>query len=188
MTAKMPNLADLDTVQSTVAELTQDLDYAEVISLTDETYTNIKEALAGVGDVEVVFVPADAHVEEGETGWTLAHIIAHLTATCEEGAVSSSTLARGVAVTERLRYEVPWEELTTAEQLHRRLGESHRMCRAFLQTWPDEPHLDITQMLVPRFGPLNAISRHILGLMHANAHLEQIHETMRQAREVGARG
>lgn len=186
MTAKMPSFADLTTEKSTVAEITQDLDHPAVVALTDQIYATIKEVVAGTSDAEVVFVPADADIKEDETGWTLAHIISHVTATCEEGAASASALARGVTVTERSRYEMPWEELTTAEQLHARVEESHRMCAAFLHTWPDKPHLDITQMMVPRFGPLNAISRYMLSLMHANGHIEQIQETVRQARGVGA--
>jgi hypothetical protein len=87
-----------------------------------------------------------------------------------------------VAVNERSRYEVPWETVTTAAQVVHRLEESRRMRLAMLDAWPDEPHLDQTQNPIPRLGPLNAISRFLLGLGHDAAHIEQIHDAVRQAK------
>jgi hypothetical protein len=57
---------------------------------------------------------------------------------------------------------------------------------AMLAAWPDEPDLATTIVQVERFGPLNAVGRYLLGLMHEDGHLGQIAEIMRQAR--AARG
>jgi PPOX class probable F420-dependent enzyme len=76
--------------------------------------------------------------------------------------------------------------MRTVAQVVRRLEESRRMRLAMLAAWPDEPHLDNTGVLVERFGPLNATSLYLLGLMHEDRHLPQVAEIVRQARQ--ARG
>ena len=60
------------------------------------------------------------------------------------------------------------------------------MILATLETWPDQPHLDV--MFEPPSGaaPRNAIARFLGGLMHADSHREQISEIVRQAREARA--
>jgi hypothetical protein len=54
-----------------------------------------------------------------------------------------------------------------------------------LSAWPDEPHLDTVQSLVEFFGPQNAVGSHLLGLMHATMHFDQIDEIRRQAVAAG---
>jgi hypothetical protein len=54
------------------------------------------------------------------------------------------------------------------------------MILATLAVWPDEPHLDVT--IWGPSGPRNAIARFLGGLSHAESHLEQISEIVRQAR------
>jgi hypothetical protein len=119
--------------------------------------------------------------------------VAHLTATSEAAAALAATLARGVTLPAglHLRAEVPWRDIATERQLTARLAESRRICLAFLDTWPDVPHLELTVALTPAYGPLHAVGVHALDLMHADEHLTQLRQLMRQmsnqghAREVG---
>lgn len=54
----------------------------------------------------------------------------------------------------------------------------------FLDTWSDAPHLDIAIVRIPRFGPMNAIGIHMLGIFHGESHIQQLHEIMRQSKEL----
>lgn len=54
------------------------------------------------------------------------------------------------------------------------------MCSAFLSAWPDAPHLDETVAPVPQLGPMNAVGLYALGLAHAQGHLDQLREIVRQ--------
>jgi DinB superfamily len=158
---------------------------ADIGRLLDEAFDALGAALAGLTDAEVRFVPADPAATDSDegVGWTLAHIVAHVTAGLEETSAWASTLARGAEIAGRPRYEVPWQTLTTAEALRRRLAESRRMCRAFLDTWPDEPHLANLDTPIPPLGPINAVARMLFTCGHAAGHLPQVRETRRQARE-----
>jgi hypothetical protein len=46
-------------------------------------------------------------------------------------------------------YEVPSESMTTAEQVRARVREIRRTCLAFLDAWPDQPHLETTVIRIP---------------------------------------
>jgi hypothetical protein len=171
-----------------LAELVAGSTVADLHAMTDKVVDEIERIIAGAMDADVVFVPRDPdanhHAEDAanrEEGWTLGHVIAHITAGGEEGGAHASSLARGVVTEGRSRYEVPWETITTIGQVRQRLAESRRMRHAFLNTWPDEPNLEITMTLVPRLGLMNAVTRYALGLMHDDWHLGQLHEIMRQA-------
>ncbi len=161
----------------------------DLARLLDEIFDALDAALAAAGDAEVVFLPDDPKTTDSEEGrgWTVGHIVAHVTAGLEETSAAASTLARGVQMTGRPRYEVPWETLTSAEAVRRRLAESQRMCRAFLDTWPDEPHLENTYTPFPSLGPLNGPMRLLLSLAHACGHLPQLEEVLRQARHAEIR-
>lgn len=172
-----------------LAELVAGCAVADLHAMTDEIVNEIERIIADATDADVVFVPRDPdanhHAEDApdrEEGWTLGHVIAHMTAGGEEGGAHASSLARGVQTEGRSRYEVPWETITTIAQARQRLAESRRMRHAFLNTWPDEPNLQNTMTLVPRMGPMNAITRYALGLMHDDWHLDHLREIMRQAR------
>lgn len=143
-------------------------------------YRNIA---AGSQDDAAVVVVATDPAEDGAPGWTLGHVIVHLTAGLEENAGRAATLARGAEVTGRPRYETPWEEVTTAAQVRQRLAESRRMTHAFLDAWPDAPHQD-NMHEHPYFGPTNAVAYHILGITHGRGHLAQLEEIRRQAATV----
>ena len=56
------------------------------------------------------------------------------------------------------------------------------MALAMLDAWPEQPHLDVTVTVIPRYGPLNAIGRFVLGLSHANGHIGQVREALRQSK------
>ncbi len=163
------------------ADAVREVRYSDLYTYTDEVYNEIGAIIANTNDVAVSFVPHDPASEEGgEWGWTLGHVIAHLTATYEEAAAAAAMMARGVNLEQRLRYEVPWETITSAEQVRERVEESHRMCRALLDAWPKAPHLEVEFTHIPQLGPLNAIGRYVLGIFHAQSHLEQLREIMRQ--------
>ena len=170
----------------TIAEFSQGLTKADLQKYTNEMIDTERDIIANAKDADVVFVPVDPQAkdtfgkpEEQDLAWTLGHVVVHATASSEESAALSSSLARGLAVEGRSRYEIPWRDVTTVAQLHHRLEESRRIRLAFLETWPDEPHLDVIQEL--SFGKFNAVSRFLMGLLHEDSHLEQLREIMRQA-------
>jgi hypothetical protein len=181
---------------SPITEQKQPLgEFAATVS-KDDLYTTtngiIDQMLAMIEDIEdsdVVFVPNDpgandpgASEDEREMAWTFGHIVVHSTAGIEEAAMLGLSLARGVEPKERSRYETHWTTIATVEQIRQRLQESRRMALSMLDAWPEAPHYAVTQTPIPRFGPMNAIARYLLGLMHANSHLGQLAETISQAK------
>ena len=167
-----------------LVDVARGVDRADFAGLLDEVLNAMDVVLAGATDAEVVFVPDDPQATDSDEGqgWTAAHIVAHVTAGLEEVSAAASTLARGAEMTGRLRYEVPWETLTSADAVRHRLVESRRMCRAFLDTWPDEPHLENTYTPFPSLGPLTGPMRLILSLGHARGHLPQLEAVIHQSR------
>ena len=171
------------------ADLSRNLTKADLYTLTDEMIDTMQNIVADATDAAVVFVPEDPAAndtfgipEEKELSWTLGHVIVHATASSEESAALALTLARGLPVEGRSRYELPWQTVQTAAQIRQRLEESRRMRKAMLDAWPDQPNLDITYIPYPSIGSLNAFGRFIMGLYHDDAHLGQLQEIMRQAR------
>ncbi|MCY3833767.1 MAG: DinB family protein [Chloroflexi bacterium] len=165
---------------------------AELKRLSDESVDFLLGLLDGLTDADVVFDPEDPEADdpfavEGEEniGWTLGHLVAHVTASSEEGAALSSLLARGVAASERPRYETPWRDIRTVAHARQRLEESRRMRNAYLETWPDAPLLDVCRVVserfTARFGEMNAPAAFLFGLSHEVGHYEQIEEVKRQA-------
>lgn len=110
----------------------------------------------------------------------------HVTASTEEWAAYSSILARGIVypADPRLRYETPWRDVTTKAQCIQRLEESRRMRLAYLDTWPDEPMLDVKRDLSPRFiervGEINATAAFLFGLKHEIGHYDQFRDVRQQ--------
>jgi hypothetical protein len=151
--------------------------------------SHLVNLLSDAVDEDVTFVPEDPAAEDSfaadaaETGlaWTLGHVIGHLTASAEEAAFLAAELARGVAPHGRSRYEVPWPTISAIEASRHRLRESERMILATLGSWPDEPHLEV--VYTTSGGSVrNAPARFLGGLMHADSHLGQVSEILRQAR------
>ena len=173
------------TVAGLVAGLTRD----DLRDLTDEMVDTVLDMIADCVDADVTFPPSDpgahdpfaATPEEVALVWNLGHVIVHITASSEESAALATELARGVAHHGRSRYEVPWETVTTIAQCRQRLEESRRMRLASLDAWPDKPHLDNGYEPWPGAPKTNAAGRFVLGLMHADDHLDQIAEIARQA-------
>ncbi len=174
------NLAPAFGGQALYADLIHDLDHAGLVAYATDLYRQVAEIVAGVPDAAVTRVAHDA-AAEGEAGWTLGHLIVHANASAEEGCAVGSSLARGVPFDGRSRYEVPWETVQTTPQLHERVAEGRRICLAFLQTWPDAPHPDLTIIRIPQLGPMNAVQVCALGLIHLDGHLDQLREVVRQA-------
>lgn len=165
---------------------------ADLKQYSDESIDFLLSLTDGLNDADIVFNPEDPEAHdpfavEGEEsiGWTFGHLIAHVTASSEEGAALSSLLARGIAASERPRYETPWREIATVAQARQRLEESRRMRNAYLETWPDVPFLDvyraISERFVARFGNMNAPAAFLFGLSHEVGHYDQIKDVRRQA-------
>jgi DinB superfamily len=174
------------SLQDLAAPLTRD----DLAKLTREMCELELALIDDVRDPDVVFVPDDseandtfaARPEDVGLSWTLGHVVVHATASSEESAALALTLARGLPIEGRSRYEVPWQSATTVEFLRHRIKESMRMRLSMLAAWPDEPHLD--NFYAPYQGrpPMNAFGRFLGGLAHDDSHLDQIRKIVVQAR------
>ena len=176
----------------TLFEFASQLTIDELRAATNSSIDAMLEIIRDLDDTDVVFDPVDpdAHdpfAVEGEEniGWSIAHIIAHVTASSEENAAISSNLARGFPTSERPRYETPWRNITTKAQCVQRLEESRRMRLAYLDAWPDQPFLDImrnvSEGFTAKFGPMNAPTAFLFGLKHEIGHLDQLRNVAQQA-------
>lgn len=180
--------------EKTFKELYADLTLEDLRRETHEMIDTILALIADCEDEDVVFVPHDpeaddtfaATEEERHLGWTLGHVIVHVTAGSEEGAFTAAELARGVENHGRSRYEVPWETMKTIAQARHRLEESRRMRLACLDVWPDEPHLANTVHIDFLGEDVNAVGAYLLGFGHESSHLTQIKEIVRQAKATRA--
>jgi DinB superfamily len=174
------------TSQQLAAELTTE----DLANLTREMCDLQLEAIRDAVDDDVDFVPDDpeandtfaAKPEDVGISWTLGHVVVHATASAEESAALALTLARGLAVDGRSRYEVPWEGVRTAAYIRGRIEESRRMRLAMLAAWPDQPHLDNFYSPYAGRPPMNALGRFLSGLAHDSSHLEQLRKIMVEAR------
>lgn len=186
----MLDFSPLRNGEQTFAEHAAPLTKAQLYALTDEMVDAMREAIADTVDADVTFVPQDPDAndtfsssqEDVNIAWTLGHVIVHTTASSEEAAALALTLARGLPVEGRSRYETPWEQVTKVDELVQRLEESRRMRKALLDAWPDTPNLEMSYEPWPSAGPINAVARFVLGLYHDDSHIGQIREIVRQAR------
>lgn len=175
-------------------DLTPNITVDDLRQEVKRLYDRVEEILQHTTDADLVFVPFDPHAsdphapaDQQNVGWTLAHLVAHVTAANEENAVFSSILARGINIGGRIRYETDWESITTIAQARQRLEESRRMVLAYLEAWPNTPHLDTrrefgSERARELFGEINAPASMIMGLSHMEGHLEQFQEVLRQAK------
>ena len=186
----MIDFTPLHNEEKTIADLAVGLGADDLRELTNEMLDLMSSLIEGCTDEDVVFVPEDpdAYDEwtkaEDEIGlsWTLGHVIVHTTASAEEAAFLGTELARGVPRRGgRSRTEVPWQTVTTIEQVRHRLAESRRMRLAMLDVWPDELHLDNTHRR-KRDLYINPVAQFLLGLKHDTDHLGQIADIVQQAR------
>jgi hypothetical protein len=171
----------------TLQQLAGGLAKADLAAAMNTLYDDVQAGIRDVSDADITFPPVDPDANDefasdtAEVGlaWTLGHVVVHLTASAEEAAFIATELARGVAREGRSRWETPWTSVETADAARGRLEESRRMIVAMLDVWPDPPHLDVT--LPGSTGPRNAIVRFLSGLNHADSHLAQVSEIVRQA-------
>ncbi len=177
--------------EMTLAQLAHNKGYGrdDLICFTNQMIDLQMSLIEDIADQDVVFTPIDPDADDpyavdpdaGALAWTLGHVIVHCTASSEECCAQASNLARGVEVSGRMRYETPWQQVRTAEQARQRLAESRRIRLAYLNAWPDQPHMDLTY--TPYKSPQNCVTRVLAGLFHDADHLDQIAEIVVQARE-----
>jgi hypothetical protein len=170
--------------KTTFAEQISHVSYEDLRPSIDEAFEAVRSSISSATDMSVTFVPHDPQSTEGdERGWTLARVIIHLTALLEGATAMASVLARGIQVENGLSLlsATPWEEIRTVQQVQARLTESQRISRAYLDAWPEQPHLDIQVTYYPSIGPMNAIGISALAIGHAYMHCEQLREIVRQA-------
>jgi hypothetical protein len=174
----------------TVNELAAPLTPHDLRNLTNDMVDRMLVLISSGAESDAAFQPVDpvahdrhaATSEEVALAWTLGHVVAHATASSDEAGALAAEMARGVPCHGRSRFEVPWGELTTLAACRHRLEESRRIRLASLDMWPDAPHLDLVCEVIPKWPPVNAIGRFVLGLMHDDSHLGQMAEIMRQAK------
>lgn len=186
----MLDFAALREKRITFEALCAGLAVSDLHRLTDEMIDIQLNLVSTACDADLLFLPTDpeaadpyaADPSETNQPWTLGHVIVHATASSEECAAQASSLARGVPTAGRSRWEVPWQTVTTIDELRQRLEESRRMRHAFLDTWPNQPDLSNAYLADhPGARPRNAIQRFVAGLAHDEAHLGQIAEILRQS-------
>lgn len=188
------DFSPVDNAQITLYEFSKQFSIDDLRGATNASLDTILGFIGDADDAQVTFIPNDPNADdpyapeaERYQGWTLAHLVMHVTASSEEWALYSSALARGIAYPRepRLRYETDWHIVTTRAQVLQRVEESRRMRLAYLDTFPDTPHLDIYRAVSERFiernGPVNALSAFLYGLKHEHGHHAQMRETARQA-------
>lgn len=177
-----------------IADLQASYTREDLADITHAIIDHMLDLVRSASDSFVTFIPEDpladdpwtANPDDRHMPWTLAHVIVHTTASAEERYAHGSMLARGTEIKGRNRYETPWQSVITTQQLVQRLEESRRMRLAFLDTWPDEPHLDNfydQRSYVERYGPMNAVGMTLFGLKHEVEHLGQLADIIRQAQE-----
>ena len=185
----MLDFSRLRNREATLGELVEGFTADDLRDLTNEMIDHQLALIADCDDSDVTFVPNDpaaddkyaADEAEANIPWTLGHVIVHVTASSEEKAFLAAELARGIDREGRTRYETLWQTVTTMAQVRERLEESRRMRLATLDVWPDNPDLSMTVNYRWLRGPMNAIARYCMGLLHDDDHLAQIAEIVRQA-------
>lgn len=160
---------------------------------TNTSIDRLLDLIQDMTDADVTFDPIDPEANdpyavEGEEniGWSIAHLVVHVTASAEEWARYSQILASGLPypAEPRLRYETHWRTVTTKAQCVQRLEESRRMRLSLLAAWPDNPDLEAKRELSERFleriGEINAVAAFLFGMQHEYNHYNQFIEVKRQ--------
>lgn len=193
----MPQPVDFNPVHddnAAMAAYAQQFTLDDIRATANASLDTILGILGDANDAAMTFIPNDPHAddagapeEERYQGWSLAHLVAHVTASTEEYAAISSMLARSVVLPYglRLRWEPPWKTITTRAQVLQRIEESRRMRVAYYDAWPDVPNLtnlrDVSERYKAMFGEQNARSCALIGLYHEWIHLNQFREVAAQA-------
>jgi hypothetical protein len=167
----------------------------EVRQAANHSVDFLLDLLNDLTDADVTFIPHDpeandpyAPADQQNIGWSLAHLVLHVTASTEEYAATASVLARGIdyPAEPRIRYEPDWQTTTqTVAECRQRLLESKRMRNAFLDSFPDQPHAHTrwqrSERFIEIFGELDYKGAYLMGLSHEYEHHAQFVEVKRQA-------
>lgn len=177
-----------------LSDFAQQYTLQDLINATHASLDHLRSIVDPLTDAHMTFDPVDPkaddpYAKEGEEkiGWSLAHLVVHVTASAEESAAIASILARGVPYGRepRLRYETEWHTVTTKTQAIQRLEESRRIRLGYLSTFPDQPHWGNLQEISERakelWGDLDPKTRFLLGLYHEWQHYDQFIDVRDQA-------
>jgi len=177
-----------------LSDFAKNITVEDLRHLTNTSINTILDIIADLDDADVTFDPEDPladdpYAKEGEAkiGWSIAHLVVHVTASSEEWATYGSILGRGIPYPKepRVRYETEWKTVTTKEQCVQRLEESRRIRLSYLNAIPDVPFLDVyremSENFVKKFGECNAIMAVLFGLMHEEGHFAQFRDVHDQA-------
>ena len=153
------------------------------------------DIIADLTDADVTFIPFDAEAHDSHApaelqniGWSVGHLILHVTASTEEYASVAAILARGIAYPPepRLRVEADWQTAArTVDECRQRIVESGRMRNAFLDSFPDQPNTDTrwerSEKFIEIFGEMNYKAAVMMGLSHEYGHRAQFLDAKTQA-------
>ncbi len=178
--------------EKTLGDLASEYSNADLCRALNSYVDFTIQIISSVSDEQAIHIPSDPDANdpyatteaERHLGWSLVHLVMHVTASAEEAAAFSSILARGIALGGRLRSEQDWRQVTTCAQAVARLEECRRMCLAYLATWPDQPDL-ITVRIMPENASWmkpNAPISFLAGLMHWHKHIEQFQKVAEAVR------
>src|SRR5258708_23853908 len=114
------------------------------------------QIINSVSDEQALYIPPDPDANdpyatteaEHHMGWSLVHLVMHVTASAEEAAAFSSILARGIAIGGRLRSERDWRPVAACAAGVARFEQMRRICLPYLRTLPDQAAL-ATVCIVP---------------------------------------
>ncbi len=186
----------LNNKEVTIYDFSKPLTLDDLRAATHASIDRMVELLKDTTDADLTFIPNDpdaddayAPADERYQGWSLAHLVLHVTASAEEAAAYGSLLARGVVLPQgvRVRYEPDWHLVKTKAEVMHRLEESRRIRLSYLNTWPDQPHLDTFREFSPEssaYRQMNAIGAVVSGLRHENNHFDQMQRALDQALNV----
>jgi hypothetical protein len=177
--------------EKSLHDLANEYSHSDLCSALNSYVEHTIQVIQNVGDEQAAFVPPDpgaddpyaVNEEERHMGWSLIHLVMHVTASAEEAAAFSSILARGIAIGGRLRSECDWRQVTTCQDVLARLEECRRICMAYLAAWPDQPDLATVRIMPENMSWMkpNAQVSFLFGLMHWHRHLDQFELVARQA-------
>lgn len=177
-----------------IAEFSEQFTLADLRAWVSRYVNATREIVDSVTDADLFYLPHDpdandtfaTNEDEKFIGWSLAHLVLHVTASAEEGATFTSLLARGIAlaVGTRTRWEKDWKLVTTRAEIEQRLAECERLCLSYLSAVPDNPHLDVFRNMPEKLSHLriNAVGALLFSLMHWDEHLPQFRQVADQAR------
>src|SRR5437763_16348294 len=92
--------------QMKMLEFSKEFAVADLEATTNSNLDAMLALVKDLSDAQIMFIAKDVEADDN-TGWNIAHLLVHTTATAEEAAAVSSVLARGILYPfePRLRYE-----------------------------------------------------------------------------------